>query len=189
MSIIIYTCCLILANSTAAAKYADRLLLEDVAATHVDFGCADPGHTDFKLLAPYWYEGKDGKRWTVPSGYVVNGGSIPQAAWSFIGGPWSGKYRNATVIHDYLACERIATSEYVHQLFLDGMLESGVPRIKAWIMYKAVLVGGGVWSDVPGFVGQDPTPVAPGELEKLEDYLENNDLTLEELESLELDSL
>lgn len=171
------------------AEYAQRLLLEDVASTHIDHGCADPGHTDFKLLAPYWYKGKDGKVWTVPAGYVVNGGSIPQAAWSIIGGPWSGKFRNATVIHDYLACERISTSDYVHRLFLEGMIESGVPKVKAWVMYKAVLVGGSDWSDVPGYVPQEPRPVRSGSLEKLQEFLENNDISLEELEALELDEL
>jgi len=178
---------LLLLATSAQAEYAERLILEDVAASHVDHGCADPGHTDFKLLAHYWYKGPDGKVWTVPAGYVVNGGSIPQAAWSIIGGPWSGKFRNATVIHDYLACERIATSEYVHRLFLDGMLESGVSQVKAWVMYKAVLVGGADWSDVPGFIAQDPRPVDPEALEKLQEFLENNEVSLEELEALELD--
>lgn len=171
------------------AEYAERLLLEDVAATHVDHGCADPGHTDFKLLADYWYKDDQGNVWTVPRGYVVNGGSIPKAAWSLVGGPWSGKYRNATVIHDYFACERISTSKIVHKLFLDAMLESGVSKSKAWIMYKAVLVGGADWSDVPGYVGREARVVEEIDLLKLQDFLEGNEISIEELENLDLDDL
>src|SRR4051812_20668644 len=38
--------------------------------------------------------------WTAPAGSVIDGASIPRALWSFMGGPFEGKYRNASVLHD-----------------------------------------------------------------------------------------
>ena len=40
------------------------------------------------------------KTWTAPKGAKVDGASIPQLFWTPIGGPFEGKYRYASVIHD-----------------------------------------------------------------------------------------
>src|SRR5687768_7819159 len=58
-----------------------------------------------------------GQQWLAPSGSMVNGASIPQFAWSIIGGPFEGLYRDASVIHD-VACEQKARAwEAVHESF------------------------------------------------------------------------
>jgi hypothetical protein len=55
----------------------------------------------FKLLSEYKYKDSKGTIWIVPEGVIVDGASVPTPLWSIIGSPWSGKYRNASVIHDY----------------------------------------------------------------------------------------
>ena len=60
-----------------------------------------------RLLAPFTYVDPKGVEWTAPAGWVIDGASIPVFAWSIIGGPYNGKYRNASVIHD-VACDQKA---------------------------------------------------------------------------------
>ena len=44
-------------------------------------------------------------RWVAPKGSKIDGASIPQWAWSLIGGPFEGAYRKASVVHD-VACDQ-----------------------------------------------------------------------------------
>ncbi len=52
------------------------------------------------LLSELRYIDPDGVVWIAPAGSVVDGASIPRVLWSFMGGPFDGKYRNASVLHD-----------------------------------------------------------------------------------------
>jgi hypothetical protein len=75
----------------------------------------------------------------------VDGASIPKFAWSIIGGPFEGKYRDASVIHDVACVARSAPWEYVHLVFYYAMLASGVDKTTAKIMYAAVYHFGPRW--------------------------------------------
>lgn len=97
---------------------------------------------DFEYIDPH------GRRWPVPPGIQIDGASIPPAAWSFIGGPFSGLYREASVIHDHYCDRRTRSQDDTHRVFYDGMITSGVERWRAGLMYGAVLVGGPKWSTV-----------------------------------------
>ncbi len=125
--------------------FQGELMLLDVAENHVHEGDFDPGHTEFQLVKEYAYVDGKGNRWVVPKNTVVNGASIPKVVWSAIGGPWSGKYRNAAVIHDWMCEEQVEDSSFVHRIFHEAMLDSGVDEKLAWIMYKAVDIGGPKW--------------------------------------------
>jgi len=59
-------------------------------------------------------------------GETVNGASIPQPLWSLVGSPWTGKYREASVIHDYYCDVRIEPWPAVHRMFYYAMLANGV---------------------------------------------------------------
>ena len=52
------------------------------------------------LLNELRYTDPYGEVWVAPAGSRVDGASIPRAFWSVIGGPFEGKYRNASVLHD-----------------------------------------------------------------------------------------
>jgi hypothetical protein len=108
------------------------------------------------LLKELVYVDPNGINWVAPKGCVIDGASIPQEFWSVIGGPYSGKYREASVVHD-IACNhpKSTTPEYcsgrkrphkqTHRMFYDAILTSGVDENKAYLMYLAVRVGGPRW--------------------------------------------
>ncbi|MEM6535132.1 MAG: DUF1353 domain-containing protein [Pseudomonadota bacterium] len=115
------------------------------------------------LIEDFTYIDSDNVAWTAPSGWVVDGASIPQALWGFIGGPFSGKYRNASVIHDYYCDERIRPWEEVHRVFYDAMLTSGVEPRKAATMFSAVYRFGPRWDMAMDFTDGDVfVPVSVG---------------------------
>lgn len=97
---------------------------------------------DFEFVAP------NNVKWVVPKRAKVDGASIPKPLWSTIGGPFSGKYRDASVVHDFYCDVRIRTSNKVHRVFYDAMLASGVEKSKADVMYFAVLRFGPKWDGV-----------------------------------------
>ena len=86
------------------------------------------------------------KIWKVPKGTTVDGASIPWAMWSIIGGPFAGKYRRASVIHDYFCDLRSRPWKQVHRVFFNAMLAAGVEERKAKIMYAAVYHFGPRWT-------------------------------------------
>ena len=107
----------------------------------------------FRLSSEFIFTDFAGSNWTVPKDTCVNGASIPRVFWSFIGGPWSGKYRRASVIHDHYVRTKERTWEATHRVFFDGMITSDVPELKAKIMYFAVRRFGPRWNaetkDIP----------------------------------------
>lgn len=100
---------------------------------------------DATLLAVFAYIDGSGNRWEVPAGTSVDGASIPWPLWSIIGSPWTGKYREASVVHDYYCDTKKAPWKQVHQNFYTAMLANGVDSIQAKIMYAAVYRFGPRW--------------------------------------------
>jgi hypothetical protein len=90
------------------------------------------------LLAPFAYIDPAGTRYEVPGGTVVNGASIPWPLWSIIGSPWTGRYREASVVHDYHCEIKKLTWQAVHRNFYTAMRANGVDEVQAKIMYAAV---------------------------------------------------
>jgi Protein of unknown function (DUF1353) len=100
-----------------------------------------------QLTEPFEYIGPGGRKWPVPKGIKVDGASIPSAFWSIIGGPFEGRYREPSVVHDFYCDVRTRKFEDVHQAFYDAMLCAGVGPKRAWLMYEAVLRFGPHWAD------------------------------------------
>jgi hypothetical protein len=98
------------------------------------------------LLADFSYIDPGGKRWTVPKGVKLDGASIPRILWTPVGSPWTGQYKEASVIHDYLCEKKTAHWKDVHRLFYTGMLANGVGIIQANIMYATVYRFGPRWN-------------------------------------------
>lgn len=98
-----------------------------------------------KLLEEFTFIDPNNMKWHAPSGSVIDGASIPSIAWSLIGGPFTGKYRKASVIHDVACKRRNRPWESVHEAFWYAMRASGVKEMKAQIMYAAVYHGGPRW--------------------------------------------
>ena len=98
-----------------------------------------------QLLETFTYVDPQKITWDSPKDSVIDGASIPRIAWSLIGGPFEGKYRNASVIHD-VACDlALRPWEEVHEAFYNAMRAGGVGVMKAKIMYGAVYHFGPRW--------------------------------------------
>jgi hypothetical protein len=104
-----------------------------------------PDGRNMKLLRPFKYIDSHNVAWPVPAGINVDGASIPSVFWSIIGAPYTGKYRDASVIHDYYCQTHSRHWKAVHRVFYDGMLARGVDPIQAEIMYVAVYRFGPRW--------------------------------------------
>jgi endonuclease I len=150
----------------------------------------DEGRT-VKLLKPLTYVAESGEHWPVEAGVVVDGASIPRALWSLIGGPFEGRYRNASIIHDRFCDLRSRSWEATHRMFHDAMRCSGVPLLKAKMMFYGVYRFGPRWTVAQEAIGavlsfekRAPTDAdAPSLLEDARTiYAENP--SLEEIEAL-----
>ena len=97
------------------------------------------------LVEPFAYVDPRDDRWDAPAGAVVNGASIPRAFWSLVGGPFEGKFRDASVVHD-VACEtRSRAWQDVHRMFYEACRCGGVDAVTAKTMYYAVHHFGPRW--------------------------------------------
>jgi hypothetical protein len=99
-----------------------------------------------RVVNHFGYVDRHGLRWDVPAGAIVDGASIPRPLWSVIGGPFEGKYRAASIVHDWFCDVRSRLWKSVHRMFFEAMLASGVPAPQAKLMYAGVYWGGPRWS-------------------------------------------
>jgi hypothetical protein len=155
------------------------------------------GGRDMTLVAPFAYVDPRDVAWEAPAGAVVDGASIPQAFWSFIGGPFSGAFREASVVHD-VACEvRARPWRDVHRMFYEACRCGGVERLRATLMYYAVFHFGPRWriEERPALVAGRPTaarvvvdesPAAPtaAQAAAVVDYFEHHDVAAADVPAL-----
>jgi hypothetical protein len=100
-----------------------------------------------ELLADFSFVRTTGETITAPKGFRYDGASIPRLFWRIIGSPFTGDYRRAAVIHDWLCFlgNRGLTphsSPSVHQIFYEGMRADGCGPIRAFFMWAAVRLFG-----------------------------------------------
>jgi len=106
----------------------------------------DGNGRDMILVEPFAYVDPGSLRWDAPSGSVVDGASIPRAFWSLIGGPFEGRFRHASVVHDVACVVRDRSWQSVHRMFHDACRCGGVGAAQAVTMYYAVHHFGPRWS-------------------------------------------
>lgn len=104
----------------------------------------------WRLSYPLIYQTKSGLYISAPIGFVTDLASIPRIFQPMY--PVHGKHTPAAVIHDYLYSERSGDKRFTRkesdQIFHEAMLELGVRKTKAYLMYLAVRVGGRlVWKN------------------------------------------
>jgi hypothetical protein len=146
--------------SPSAAGFGD--FVGKIVAEWLDNG------REMRLLEDFAYIDPAGRRWEAPKGSVIDGASIPRFAWSLIGGPFEGAYRNASVIHDVACVERKLAWQDVHLAFYTAMRAANVSQAKAKVMYAAVYHFGPRWPTVRletrtvgGITSRVPTTVLP----------------------------
>lgn len=97
------------------------------------------------LLNELRYTDPKGVVWIAPAGSVVDGASIPRSLWTFMGGPFEGKYRNASVLHDVAYDRKDRPWDAVDRMFYNAMRCSGVGAVEAGTMYYSLLKFGHHW--------------------------------------------
>ena len=141
------------------------------------------------LLSELRYTDPDGVVWIAPAGSVVDGASIPRSLWSLMGGPFEGKYRNASVLHDVSYDQKTRTWAECDRMFYNAMRCSGVSAVEAGTMYYALRKFGHHWKApkaAPVKVGEDivarAEPVNQSDINATRDWIRNSAPNLEQIE-------
>ena len=145
------------------------------------------------LLSELRYTDPEGVIWIAPAGSIVDGASIPRVLWSLMGGPFEGKYRNASVLHDVAYDQKTRPWKLCDRMFYNAMRCSGVAATEAKTMYYALYRHGRHWKRphfLPGAaVAEDevvPRAIAVDEQEDIaatRDWIENAKPSLTQIEA------
>lgn len=148
------------------------------------------------LLNELRYTDPNGVVWRAAAGARVDGASIPRAFWSFMGGPFEGRYRAASVLHDVSYDEKSRPWRECDRMFYNAMRCSGVSAAEAKTMYYALYRFGRHWKfearkaqpfqpdDVPEEAeASRATAVNPEEVNAIEQWVRQQDPSLGQIES------
>jgi len=139
------------------------------------------------LLNELRYTDPYGEVWVAAPGSRVDGASIPRAFWSIMGGPFEGKYRKASVLHDVAYEQQRRSPKEVDLMFYNAMRASGVGAVTAKTMYYALARHGRHWKHKQARpVNRDvarETAVAPGELNEIQRWIQTNDPDLDQIDA------
>jgi Protein of unknown function (DUF1353) len=105
----------------------------------------NPDGRTMTLLTELRYTDPKGEVWVAPPGSLVDGASIPRYLWSVMGGPFEGRYRNASVLHDVAYGQHKRPWQDCDRMFYYAMRCSGVGGIEAKTMYYALYKFGHHW--------------------------------------------
>ncbi|MEP6937271.1 MAG: DUF1353 domain-containing protein [Chthoniobacterales bacterium] len=149
------------------------------------------------LLSEMRYSDPKGQVWVAPAGAKVDGASIPRAFWSFMGGPFEGRYRAASVLHDVAYDDKSRPWQECDRMFYNAMRCSGVSAAEAKTMYYALYRFGRHWkfaarkaepvavlsSEIDEGNARRATAVDPEEVSAIQQWIRENDPSLSQIES------
>src|SRR5882762_8267383 len=156
----------------------------------------NPDGRTMTLLTELRYTDPKGNVWVAPIGSLVDGASIPRYLWSIMGGPFEGRYRNASVLHDVSYGDKKRPWQDCDRMFYYAMRCSGVSAVEAKTMFYALYKFGHHWkfpikrAKPVKFEGQlvaraEPIPraipVNPAEINEARDWIQNADPSLEQI--------
>src|SRR5260370_8624511 len=146
------------------------------------------------LVSQLRYSDPQGVVWIAPAGSVVAGGSIPRSLWSLMGGPFEGKYRNASVLHDVAYDQHNRRWQVCDRMFYDAMRCSGVSAVEAGTMYYALRKFGRHWkapkaepikvADEIVARAEEVRPAIPvnrGDINATRDWIRNSEPSLQQI--------
>ncbi len=103
-----------------------------------------PDGRNMRLERPFGFIDPRGRRWDVPAGATTDGASFPRFFWLAFP-PFTGKYRDAAVVHDYYCQTQSRSWRDTHETFFYAMRAAGVAEATAKAMYGAVYNFGPRW--------------------------------------------
>lgn len=157
----------------------------------------DPDGRTMTLLNELRYTDPHGIVWVAPAGSKVDGASIPRSLWSLMGGPFEGKYRNASVLHDVAYEQHKHPWEDVDRMFYNAMRCSGVGALEAKTMYYALYKFGHHWkfpikrakpvkeeelAVAEEAAPKKAVPVNPSEINEARDWIRNSNPSLDQID-------
>ncbi len=157
----------------------------------------NPDGRTMTLLTELRYTDPQGFVWVAPIGSVVDGASIPRYLWSIMGGPFEGRYRNASVLHDVAYGEHKHPWQDCDRMFYYAMRCSGVSAAEAKTMFSALYRFGHHWKfpikrakpvkyegglvargeEIPRAI-----PVNPEQIDDARDWISDTDPSLDQIE-------
>lgn len=107
----------------------------------------ETGDRIMTLLKPFSYTDKNGKEWKVKKDAWLNGATIPRTLWTIVGSPYVGKYRRASIVHDFYVGEgkndnvTYRERRKADKMFYRACRTDGVKQKYATALYIAVSLG------------------------------------------------
>lgn len=142
------------------------------------------------LVEDFAFTDPDGLTWVVPSGYVVDGASIPKALWALLGSPYTGDYRRASVVHDKScndAAGDVTARKAADRMFYHACRAGGCSSEEANNLYLGVRIGAfadvvPLWSPgiVESFAPRPRTTLPPSERRLEADFRVASELILKQ---------
>jgi hypothetical protein len=155
----------------------------------------EPDGRTMTLLSELRYTDPQDFTWIAPAGSQVDGASIPRSLWSIMGGPFEGKYRNASVLHDVAYEQHKRPWQDCDRMFYNAMRCSGVSAVEAKTMFYSLYRFGRHWKfpikrGKPEKVGRTMVaraipraiPVNENEISDARDWIRRAQPSLEQIE-------
>jgi hypothetical protein len=140
---------------------------------------------DMTLTAPFAYIDRATVRWDAPAGSVVNGASIPRPFWTVIGSPFTGRFRNASVVHDVACVDRTRPWKQVHRMFYEACRCNRTNVVQAKTMYYAVYHFGPRWRvDGRMLIAATPPPPSPRQVAMIAGWFREHDVDADDIPGL-----
>lgn len=116
----------------AEAKWRAGVLMDQLAFRAPNLLPVEYAGLDlYQLAEDYFYDDRVEKK-----GRLVDGASVPRAAWWFC--PPDGRHRRAAFIHDLDYALKLRPKKEADLAFYHNLLADGVGKKRAWLMYQAV---------------------------------------------------
>lgn len=134
-----------------------------------------PDGTRMILLEPFSYVDRSYDVWTAPKGTVLDGASIPRPFWTLVGSPYRGKYRYASIVHDWECIDRSKDWRSVHRMFHDACLCGGCTASHAKLLFYAVYHFGPRWGFEEAKVSRGSKDVTSSDVALVRRFIEDDD--------------
>lgn len=100
------------------------------------------GTNEVLLLAPLEYRCPRTKQtYVVPKLFISDFASIPRIFWTLVGHPADHRWREQSVLHDFLCRTGIIPRKVADQIYYDSLREGGLGYLQAQAIYFAVRMG------------------------------------------------
>lgn len=96
------------------------------------------------LLEPVQWTDSTGI-YSVPLGFISDGGTIASFLWAFLFHPYSGIALPCFILHDYEIVQKVRPHCEVHKRLYQTLKYRGVGEFRARAVYLGVLIGGPKW--------------------------------------------